>query len=109
MKFEIITKDRKLKIIFSVISEIAEEMRAPAFVIGGFVRDIIINRDSTDIDIVIEGSGIDLAERVARKLKIRNVNIFKNFGTAMLNYDGYKIEFVGARKSHTENNPGNRL
>ncbi len=88
--------------IFSIISEAAAEMNVPAFVIGGFVRDIIMKRPSNDIDIVVLGSGIELAEKVAKKINIKTrVKVFKNFGTAMLQYKGEKnwqIEFVGARK-----------
>jgi poly(A) polymerase len=85
--------------IFPVISEAATEMNVPAFVIGGWVRDLILQRPSKDIDIVALGSGIELAERVAKKLgNSYHVNVFKNFGTAQLVVDDYDIEFVGARK-----------
>ena len=66
--------------------------------IGGFVRDLIINRPSKDIDVVTEGRGIDLARAVAKELGIRHVNVFKNFGTAMFNCGDLEVEFVGARK-----------
>ena len=66
--------------------------------IGGFVRDLIINRPSKDIDVVTEGKGIDLARAVAKELGIRHVNVFKNFGTAMFNCGDLEVEFVGARK-----------
>ena len=68
------------------------------FVIGGFVRDLILDRPSKDIDIVTEGKGIDLAKDVAKELGIRKVNVFKNFGTAMFNHSDLEVEFVGARK-----------
>ncbi len=68
------------------------------FVIGGFVRDLILDRPSKDIDIVTEGKGIDLAKDVAKELDIRKVNVFKNFGTAMFNFSNLEVEFVGARK-----------
>jgi len=86
--------------IFKVITQVADELQMPAFVIGGFVRDILLNRDNKqDIDIVVKGSGIDFAHRVAEKLENNpTVKFFKNFGTAMLKYQGWKIEFVGARK-----------
>ena len=85
--------------IFKIISEAAEEMNVPAFVIGGFVRDIILNRTSKDIDIVVLGSGIELAEHTARKTGSgTKVSVFKNFGTAMLRHKDWEIEFVGARK-----------
>jgi len=76
----------------------ATELKVNAFVIGGFVRDLYLERPSKDIDIVVEGSGIELAQKAAKNLGIRNVNIFKSFGTAQFNYDGWDVEFVGARK-----------
>ncbi len=85
--------------IFKVVSECADEMNVQAFVIGGWVRDLILNRPCKDIDIVAIGSGIDLAQRVAEKLGNQyHVNVFKNFGTAQIVYEDYDIEFVGARK-----------
>jgi poly(A) polymerase len=85
--------------IFQIISETADQMQLETYVIGGFVRDIYLNRKSKDIDIVTVGSGIELAQSVASKLKNKpHVNIFKNFGTAMIKYKDLEIEFVGARK-----------
>lgn len=84
-------------IIFSVIAEEAKELDYQAFVVGGYVRDILLKRKSKDIDIVVSGSGIELAEKIAARLHIP-VNVFRNFGTAMIKYDGLEIEFVGARK-----------
>lgn len=85
--------------IFSVISDIADQLNQETYVIGGFVRDLILNRPSPDIDIVTVGSGIQLAEVVAKKLGPNiNVSVFKNFGTAMLKYQSVEVEFVGARK-----------
>lgn len=83
--------------IFSIVAEEAEGINCEAFVVGGYVRDIILKRESKDIDIVVLGSGIELAEKISRRLRI-NVNVFRNFGTAMIKYDGLEIEFVGARK-----------
>jgi poly(A) polymerase len=83
--------------IFSVISKIAASTNTEAYVIGGFVRDIFLNRPSNDVDIVIIGNGISFAEAVADKLKVK-LSIFKNFGTAMLRFQDMEIEFVGARK-----------
>lgn len=83
--------------IFRIIMETVPE--AKVFVIGGFVRDLLLNRPCKDIDIVIEGSGIELAENVAKKVNASKVSVFKNFGTAMIKLeDGFEIEFVGARK-----------
>lgn len=86
--------DRK---IFHLVSEVAAERGVRAFVIGGYVRDCFLGRPSSDIDIVVEGSGIDFARAVGEKTH-SYVSYFKNFGTAMLHYQGDEIEFVGARK-----------
>ena len=83
--------------IFRTVGEIADELSLETYVIGGFVRDIILKRPSKDIDFVCVGSGIELAQKVANKLGAQ-VNIFKNFGTAMINHNGWELEFVGARK-----------
>lgn len=83
--------------IFGIISEVAQECGVRAFVIGGFVRDCFLGRPSKDIDVVVEGSGIEVAEKVAAKVRSK-VSVFKNFGTAMFRYCGMEIEFVGARK-----------
>ena len=83
--------------IFSIISQIAAELDVQAFARGGFVRDIFLKRPSKDIDIVIIGNGIQFAETVAKKLKVK-VTVYKNFGTASLKYDDLEVEFVGARK-----------
>ena len=85
------------KEIFSIISDVAEENGVRAFVIGGYVRDCFLGRENTDIDIVVEGSGLDLASAVGKRVHSK-VSLFKNFGTAMLRYKGDEIEFVGARK-----------
>jgi poly(A) polymerase len=85
--------------IFKVISEAADQLKQETYVIGGFVRDLILNRNSPDIDVVTVGSGIELAEIVAKKLGPNiQVNVFKTFGTAMLKYQSLEVEFVGARK-----------
>lgn len=87
--------------IFKVLAETAEKTNTEIYVIGGFVRDIYLNRPSKDIDIVVLGNGIAFAEKVGQKLKT-NVAVFKNFGTAMLKHNDLEsvleIEFVGARK-----------
>lgn len=91
--------------IFQTISEVAENMNVETYVIGGFVRDIYLKRPSKDIDVVTIGSGIELAQEVARKLKPSpRVNVFKNFGTAMLKYRDMEVEFVGARKESYQRN-----
>ena len=85
------------KPIFKIVSQIAEEKGVRAFVIGGYVRDCFLVRECNDIDIVVEGSGIEFAEAVGARTG-KYVSYFKNFGTAMLHYQGDEIEFVGARK-----------
>ena len=85
------------KPIFRIVSEVAERRGAKAFVIGGYVRDCFLGRPCNDIDIVVEGSGIDFAEAVGEATG-KTVSYFKNFGTAMMRYQGDEVEFVGARK-----------
>jgi poly(A) polymerase len=89
--------------IFNIVSDTAAEQGVRAFVIGGYVRDCFLGRECKDIDIVVEGSGIALAEQVGEKIKSK-VSVFKNFGTAMLRYKGLEIEFVGARKESYNRN-----
>ena len=91
--------------IFNIISQVGESEKTPVFVIGGFVRDALLKRSSKDIDVVALGSGIEIAEKVAKKLgpKVK-VSVFKNFGTAMLRHGDYEIEFVGARKESYRQN-----
>ena len=83
--------------IFRIVSEIAADKGVRAFVIGGYVRDCFLGRVCNDIDIVVEGSGIDFARAVGARTK-QHVSYFKNFGTAMLHFRGDEVEFVGARK-----------
>ena len=83
--------------VFRLVSDIASQLGVRAFVIGGYVRDCLMGRSCSDIDIVVEGSGIDFAKEVG-KSSGRNVSYFQNFGTAMLRFDGDEIEFVGARR-----------
>ncbi len=85
--------------IFSLIAEIAREEAVPTFVIGGFVRDCILDRQTQDIDIVVQGSGIDIAKKIAGRIgKGVHVSVFRSFGTAMIRFGDMEIEFVGARK-----------
>ena len=84
--------------VFKTIRDVSGEMNKPAFVIGGFVRDLYLSRPSKDIDVVVLGSGIDLAREVAKKMGGLRLTVFKNFGTAMLRYRDLEVEFVGARK-----------
>ncbi len=86
--------------IFRKVSEVADEMQLMACVVGGYVRDCFLGRgDKNDIDIAVVGSGIDFAHAVAAGLRpAPEVKFFKNFGTAMIQYQEWKVEFVGARK-----------
>ncbi len=88
------------------IADAAQELGVDCYVIGGFVRDYLLNRGTPeDIDIVAVGSGIDLAEKVASKLQKKpQVSVFKNFGTAMIKYGNIELEFVGARKESYHRN-----
>ncbi|MGB4774412.1 MAG: HD domain-containing protein [Daejeonella sp.] len=83
--------------VFKKLSKLAEETHTEIYVIGGFVRDIFLNRPSKDIDILVIGNGIEFAE-AAGKILHTKVSVFKNFGTAMLKQGDLEIEFVGARK-----------
>ncbi|MBN9282925.1 MULTISPECIES: HD domain-containing protein [unclassified Flavobacterium] len=86
--------------IFEIISDAAKELNVESYVIGGFVRDLILERNhKKDIDIVAVGSGIELALKVSERIPHNpKVQVFKNYGTAMLRYEDMDIEFVGARK-----------
>ena len=89
------------KPIFSIISEVADKLNYPTYVVGGWVRDLLLKRKRkiTDIDFVCIGSGITLAENISKKLGDKAaLKVFKNFGTAMISFGGENYEFVGARK-----------
>ncbi|WDF54443.1 CCA tRNA nucleotidyltransferase [Mucilaginibacter sp. KACC 22063] len=89
--------------VFSIISKLAGKNNLQVYAIGGFVRDIFLNRPSKDIDIVVLGNGIAFAEQVAQALKVK-LSVFKNFGTAMLRHQDIELEFVGARKESYRSN-----
>jgi poly(A) polymerase len=84
--------------VFKTIGKVADDSNIQCYLIGGFVRDLLLQRPTTDIDVVCLGNGIDLAKQVAEELGVKKVSYFKNFGTAMLSYQDTEIEFVGARK-----------
>lgn len=85
--------------IFKLISDCANQLNVEAYVIGGYVRDLYLNRESKDIDIVTIGKGIELAELVHQKLgEDAHLSVFKNFGTAQVKINDLEVEFVGARK-----------
>ncbi len=102
MVFNIKPYERK---IFELISITAEELGYPTYVVGGYVRDRIMGRESKDIDIVCVGSGIRLAEALAAKLRpIPRIAVYRRFGTAMIKHKDLEIEFVGARKESYNHN-----
>lgn len=84
--------------VFKKIAEAATLLNTDAYVIGGFVRDLLLERPSKDLDIVTSGDGIELASKVAELLQIKKVSVFKTFGTAMFMFHDWQVEFVGARK-----------
>jgi tRNA nucleotidyltransferase/poly(A) polymerase len=89
----------------ATIAQKSQQMGVESYVVGGFVRDLILKRPSKDIDIVCVGSGIDFAEKVAQEISPDiQVSFFKNFGTAMFRYEGWEVEFVGARKESYQRN-----
>lgn len=92
----------KHKELFKIIGNIADSLNQKVFVVGGYVRDVYLDRleDSqvTDIDFVTLGSGIKLARAVAKKLDAQDISVFKKFGTAQVKHEGLDLEFVGARK-----------
>jgi poly(A) polymerase len=93
--------------IFETLSEVASTEKTEAYVIGGFVRDCLLKREHSgkDIDIVVIGSGIEFARKIAKRLNpLIKVTVFKNFGTAMFRHNEYEIEFVGARKESYNRN-----
>ena len=95
--------------IFKQISETADKLGLECYVVGGYVRDIFLNRPSKDIDVVVVGSGIKMAETLGKHLgRGAKVSVFKNFGTAQVKYHDTEVEFVGARKesySHDSRKP----
>ncbi|MGM0480094.1 MAG: CCA tRNA nucleotidyltransferase [Bacteroidota bacterium] len=84
--------------VFKVTRDIISAENLEAYVIGGYVRDLLLARPSKDIDIVVVGSGLALAEKVAERLRVKKVSTFKSFGTAHFRYKDLDVEFVGARK-----------
>ena len=85
--------------IFGQIAETADALELECYVVGGYVRDIFLQRPSKDIDVVVVGSGIAMAEALGKRLgRGAHVSVFKNFGTAQVKYKGTEVEFVGARK-----------
>lgn len=86
------------KPLYRKIGEVAQEMGIESYIVGGFVRDLILDRPSKDLDIVVSKEGLRFAENLSNKLDGTKVNLFERFGTAQFVYDGIEIEIVGARK-----------
>lgn len=96
--------------VFKIIAEQADQLGVETYIIGGFVRDLILNRSSKDADFVTVGSGIDLARKVAAQIDRRlKVSVFKTFGTAQFHYKGFDYEFVGARKESYQRDSRNPI
>lgn len=96
--------------VFKIIAEQADSLGLETYIIGGFVRDLILKRPSKDADFVTVGSGIDLARKVAAQIDRRlKVSIFKTFGTAQFHYKGFDYEFVGARKESYQRDSRNPI
>jgi len=89
--------------VFKLIGNVANQLGFETYAVGGYVRDLLLHRSCKDIDFVCVGSGVELAETVAKKLGDVQVTTFKNFGTAMIKYKDYDLEFVGARKESYRN------
>ncbi|GAB4239342.1 MAG: HD domain-containing protein [Ekhidna sp.] len=103
-------KELEGKPIFEIVKNAADELGVPVYVVGGWVRDLILKRPSKDVDFVCVGSGIQLAEKVAKNLGSQaKLSVFKNFGTAAIHFDGYEYEFVGARKESYRENSRNPI
>lgn len=95
ISFEDQIKNQKL---IRVISEVSDKLAKEVYIVGGYVRDLILDRKRSDIDFLVIGSGPEFANLTAEELGIKNISVFNNFGTAHFNYEGLDVEFVGARK-----------
>ena len=105
----LVEKELNLKII-DIISNLSIELQIKTFVVGGYVRDLLLERKTDDIDILVIGDGISFAREVKKKLDSKtNLQIFKNFGTAMISYDGYEVQFVGSRKESYQKSSRNPI
>ena len=103
-------KQRFSDSIFKRISETADELGLECYVVGGYVRDIFLQRPSKDIDVVVVAAVLQWPRRLPGVWDAaRHLSVFKNFGTAQLKYHGTEVEFVGARKSPTRTTRANRL
>ena len=90
--------------IFKIVSEESDKLGYQTFVVGGYVRDLYLDRPSKDVDFVTVGSGIQLASAIKKRLENAHLSVFKNFGTAQIKTDDWEFEFVGARKESYDRN-----
>lgn len=90
--------DRKNEELIKRLGEIADKYSFEVYAVGGYVRDRILSRERKEIDLLVVGDGVEFARIVSKELKTKDLTIYKNFGTALIIYDNYKIEFVGSRR-----------
>lgn len=96
--------------LFQTIGRVADSLKTEAFLVGGFVRDLYLNRPSKDVDVLVLGKGIDFAKAVHQELGTGKLSYFKNFGTANIRFeDGFELEFVGARKESYQRSSRNPI
>lgn len=95
--------------VFDLLRKTAQQTGLRAYVIGGYVRDYLLQRECKDIDVVVEGKGVEFAKAFAALAKTKPVSVFENFGTAMVKYQDVIIEFVGARKESYQRNSRNPI
>ena len=84
--------------VFRLVGDVADKLGRECYVVGGYVRDLMLGRPSKDVDFLTVGSGIEVAREVARKMRGSHLSVFKNFGTAQVKGRDIELEFVGARK-----------
>lgn len=96
--------------IFSIVKEASEDLNYPTYIVGGYVRDLILKRPSKDIDFVCVGSGVELAKKVAKAIgNDAKLSVFKTYGTAAIHFNGFEFEFVGARKESYQEDSRNPI
>lgn len=102
--FELAIIEKKVLDLLNLIGGIADREQTEVYVVGGFVRDLILKREKNEIDLLVVGDGIKFAKVIAKELNQKNLTIYKNFGTAMIQLPDFKIEFVGSRKESYKKN-----
>lgn len=102
--FELAIIEKKVLDLLNLIGGIADREQNEVYVVGGFVRDLILKREKNEIDLLVVGDGIKFAKVIAKELNQKNLTIYKNFGTAMIQLPDFKIEFVGSRKESYKKN-----